>query len=162
VPLLEPEELFQQAHALLGQPSQANLRRAISAAYYGLFHEIARAAADMVVGEDARATDRYDWVYRNVQHTRLRELCRGEARVRWGDDFRKFAEGVVQLQQAREDADYSSVITVSGTDAAAKVVAAQNEVARFKSIAAEVRVQFLTRLLFKPRKSPYPDGALSG
>jgi hypothetical protein len=54
----------------------------------------------------------------------------------------------------RDDADYSSVLAVSGTDAAAKIVAAQNEAARFKNIADDVRLQFLTHLLFKPRKSP--------
>jgi uncharacterized protein (UPF0332 family) len=110
VPLLESEELFRQAHALLEQPSQANLRRAISAAYYGVFHVIARAAADLIVGERYRDTERYDLVYRSVEHTKLRESCRTS---KWEGDFRKFSEAVVQLQQAREDADYSSLLTAT-------------------------------------------------
>ncbi len=137
MPLLDPEELFQQAHVLVGpgqppEPCQANLRRAISAAYYGLFHTIAKAAADLVVGENDRSTDRYDWAYRSVQHGRLREVCSG-ARKKWGDDFGNFGEAVIQLQQAREDADYSPLLTVTRPNAVAKLAAAQNAIAIFKN-----------------------------
>jgi uncharacterized protein (UPF0332 family) len=39
-----PEELLEQAKFLLTlPPNQANLRRAVSAAYYGLFHLLVRA-----------------------------------------------------------------------------------------------------------------------
>ena len=39
-----PEELLEQAKLLLTlQPNQANLRRAVSAAYYALFHLLVRA-----------------------------------------------------------------------------------------------------------------------
>src|SRR5262249_13143111 len=138
VPPLDSEELFQQAHILIrldtpAEPPQANLRRAISAAYYGLFHTIAVAAADMVSGEENRSTNRYDRAYRSVEHSRLRDLCKNEAaRTKWGDDFRNFAEAVVQLQQAREDADYSCLLKVEWADAMAKIAAAENAVARFK------------------------------
>ena len=56
MPPPDREEPFQQAESLINQPSppQANLRRAISAAYYGLFHTVALAAADML---SVKATD---------------------------------------------------------------------------------------------------------
>src|SRR5271166_4054693 len=41
-----PEQLLEQAKFLLTlQPNQANLRRAVSTAYYGLFHLLIRATA---------------------------------------------------------------------------------------------------------------------
>jgi hypothetical protein len=156
VPPLDPEELFQQADSLIRQrnPSQANLRRAISAAYYGLFHTIALAAADMFIGQSNRSTDQYDSVYRSLEHSRLFQLCKNEGQAkRWGDDFHKFADAVVQLRQARENADYSSQVTEYPSNAAAKVAVAREAVIRFKAVAAADRLTFLTMLLFKPRKS---------
>jgi hypothetical protein len=49
MPPLDPEELLEQARRLAAEPTQADLRRAISAAYYGLFHFFLTAAADMIV-----------------------------------------------------------------------------------------------------------------
>jgi len=44
----DPDELLQQADALAGKPAatQADVRRAISAAYYAIFHFCMTAAAD--------------------------------------------------------------------------------------------------------------------
>jgi hypothetical protein len=54
VAILNPEHLFDQADALIlggiGRPRQTDIRRAISASYYGLFHALVTAAADLVIG----------------------------------------------------------------------------------------------------------------
>jgi hypothetical protein len=149
LPLLDPEEMFRQAHTLLEQPSQSNLRRAISAAYYGLFHAIARAAADVIVGKEYRETERYDWVYRSVQHTKLRDLCKNS---KWKADFRNFAETVIQLQEAREEADYSALLTATPSDTISRIAAAQNAVALFEAASDNTRLEFVTLLFFKPRR----------
>jgi hypothetical protein len=52
----DPEELLNQAQQLAGQPTQADLRRAVSSA---LFHFLLTAAADMIVGADKRHTLNY-------------------------------------------------------------------------------------------------------
>jgi hypothetical protein len=72
-----PEHLFERADATAANPMarQTDLRRAISDAYYGLFHFTLTAATDMVVGETERSTARYSWVYRSIDHSRLRTLC---------------------------------------------------------------------------------------
>jgi hypothetical protein len=77
LPPPDPEHLFGQADALAASPQlrQADMRRAISAAHYGLFHFTLTAAADMVVGFDDRSGARYSLVYRSVDHSRLRALC---------------------------------------------------------------------------------------
>lgn len=68
------EDLFKQADALVAQGRQADLRRAISAAYYGLFHFVLTEAADMVVGNADQSSARYSLVYRSVDHKRLLQL----------------------------------------------------------------------------------------
>jgi hypothetical protein len=79
VAILNPEHLFDQADALIlggiGRPRQTDIRRAISASYYGLFHAVVTAAADLVVGQTNRAQPRYGLVYRSIEHKRVRESC---------------------------------------------------------------------------------------
>jgi hypothetical protein len=80
VATLNPDHLFEQADKLVvpspaGPPRQVDLRRAISAAYYGVFHFCLTAAADEFVGVTQRATSRYALVYRSIDHKTFRDLC---------------------------------------------------------------------------------------
>ena len=77
---MNPEHLFEQAESLIqapaaGRPRQVDLRRAISAAYYALFHAILAAAADLVIGTTRRSTVLYELVYRSIDHRALKDLC---------------------------------------------------------------------------------------
>ena len=80
MPIPNPEHLLDQAASLIdqrraGPPRQADLRRAISAAYYGVFHAILITAADMVVGRSRRASPQYVLAYRGIDHKDVRDLC---------------------------------------------------------------------------------------
>src|SRR6516225_6669624 len=79
VAILNPDHLFEQAEELIspraGRPRQVDVRRAISAAYYAIFHAIITAATDQFVGVTNRDESRYGLVYRSVDHRWLRELC---------------------------------------------------------------------------------------
>jgi hypothetical protein len=68
----DPERLFEQADALINEyKSETDLRRAISTAYYGVFHFILRNVADT----GNRSTNLYSMVYRSIEHKPLRDLC---------------------------------------------------------------------------------------
>ena len=80
MPVLNPDHLLEQADRLIappggGAPRQADLRRAISNAYYGVFHAIVTEAADDFVGKTQRQTPRYALLYRSIDHRSLRTLC---------------------------------------------------------------------------------------
>src|ERR1700751_1842071 len=80
VAILNPDHLFEQADKLIspppaGPPRQVDIRRAISAAYYGVFHAVLAAAADQFVGVTKRSTSQYGLVYRSVDHLWLKKLC---------------------------------------------------------------------------------------
>jgi hypothetical protein len=80
VAILNPDHFFQQAERLIvppsaGAPRQVDIRRAISAAYYGVFHATLMAAADQFVGVSKRSSSQYGLVYRSVDHKWLRILC---------------------------------------------------------------------------------------
>ncbi len=119
-----PEHLLEQAERLAipptsGRPRQVDLRRAVSAAYYAVFHFVATAAANEVVRAADRATKRYALVYRSLDHRRLREICE-EARKQtlplryaefappggFGRNIQAFSIATIDLQKGRHAADY--------------------------------------------------------
>src|SRR5205085_9551530 len=86
VTIPNPEHFFEQAEQLVrssgsSRPRQVDYRRAISNAYYGVFHATLTAAADTVVGRGARLSAHYLLVYRSVDHQVLRKLCEEIQRV---------------------------------------------------------------------------------
>jgi hypothetical protein len=164
-----PDHLFEQANALLNlyprrKPRQTELRRAISAAYYGLFHFILTQAADAYVGATRRADPRYALVYRSIQHGGLRALC---LEVRkpilpekfvpyaphkgFGRDIRLFAAALKNLQDKRHDADYDPAISFVRNDAESAIDSARIAIERFKTASAMERQAFLALLLFSVR-----------
>lgn len=167
--VLNPEHLFEQAERLVarrgrGPPRQVDIRRAISAAYYGLFHSIVTAAADQVVGVTNRARSRYGLVCRSVDHKWLRELCREvqkptlsnkykpyEPRNGFGPNIIAFAAVAVALQEKRHEADYDPMIRVNRSDATLAIRTAGAALRRFSNANANRRVTFLSLLLFPPR-----------
>jgi hypothetical protein len=169
VAILNPDHLFEQASNLIassatGRPRQVDLRRAISAAYYGVFHAVLTAAADQAVGSVRRASEHYGLVYRSVSHRGLRELCQEvqkpvpSARYRryqpvggFSRNVRTFAAGLVQLQDARHSADYDPLVTLKRSDALFAVRLARRAVGRFKRASLRNWTVFLTLLLFPPR-----------
>jgi hypothetical protein len=170
VAILNPEHLFEQASTLTlrsrGRPRQADIRRAISAAYYGIFHAIITAAADQFVGGTNRTRRRYGLVYRSVGHAWLRDLCKEvqkqtlpqkfkayEPHGGFGPNIIAFASAVVELQEKRHAADYDPMIRVNRSDAILAVETARAALRRFRRTTAAGRVAFLSLLLFPPRSS---------
>jgi uncharacterized protein (UPF0332 family) len=157
----DPERLFQQAEALVARAHQEDLRRAISAAYYGLFHFILTAAADKAVGANNRTTPQYSVVYRTVDHSHLRGLGiklsgtspQGVALVP-SDGFglvAKFARIAANLYEQRNSADYDPAVTFTPDAAKLSIDQARQAIRWFQQGTAEQQETFLTLLLYKPR-----------
>lgn len=167
--LPSPQHYFQRALRLAaslssGSPRQVDLRRAISDAYYGIFHATLAAAADQFVGVNKRSTNRYVLVYRSISHGAICELCTEVRKpvpprslVRYsplggfGLNLRGYAVGVLELQARRLSADYDPQMRCRRADAVAAVVAAQSALTRFKDTTDAEREAFLALLVFKSR-----------
>jgi hypothetical protein len=91
VTILNPDHLFDQADRLIvstaGPPRQVDLRRAISAAYYGVFHIVATAVADQFVGAGRRSTPEYALAYRRIDH---KALCMDVTAGRLSSIYKRF------------------------------------------------------------------------
>jgi hypothetical protein len=164
--IINPLHLFDQADRLISETSrrQVDLRRAVSAAYYGLFHIATIAAADHVVGKSRRNHPEWSLISRSVGHADLRELCKAlnhppkkydafVPEVGWSSALKDYATAVVVLQQKRHDADYSPSSVFRVSDCKSLVSSARNAAKQFRSIGAdaEERRTFVCLLLFQPR-----------
>lgn len=114
------EDLLEQAKHLLEldtrRPKQASLRRAVSTAYYSLFHLLVEESSEMMVADEALR----HLISRAFEHSEMLDASRGFASANPPDhiknacpkpfsvpkDLREFAETFVDLQAARHKADY--------------------------------------------------------
>jgi uncharacterized protein (UPF0332 family) len=168
VAILNPDHLFEQASKLIsaqaGRPRQADIRRAISAAYYAIFHATITRAVDQFVGVTNRDRSRYGLVYRSVSHAWLRDLCKEAQKATpsnrfrpyapstgFGSNIAAFAAAVIELQEKRHSADYDVMIRVNRSDAALAIATARAALKRFSKASGARRLAFLSLLLFPPR-----------
>jgi len=164
-----PDHLLEQALQLInpppsGPPRQADIRRAISSAYYAVFHLTMTALADEFIGRSHRSTPRYALVYRRIDHRALRELCIEVLRPSptrkyapyipangFGADIEAFCFAATELQQQRHTADYDPIPRFLKLDALVAINAARNAVLCFTQATPAHRRAFLTILLCPPR-----------
>ena len=128
---IRPDWLLRQANELggrgggQGQPRNADLRRAVSAAYYALFHEIVGRVADHLLPQHA-AEDRWE-VGRRVSHACIRNVCawvtgpngpppsvkRSIGLIQQNQNLVDVCDGYQALYTARERADYDNAAAFS-------------------------------------------------
>jgi hypothetical protein len=167
--ILNPEHLFEQAERLIlpppaGPPRQVDLRRAISAAYYAVFHALLTAVADELIGKTKRNTLEYGLAYRTLGHRRLLDLCSDVKKpdlpkgikpyapvAGFGPEIQALATAVIELQEKRHSADYDPMSRVKTADALLAVRTGRSAVARLKKSGDIERRRFLTLLTFPPR-----------
>lgn len=114
------------------RPRQASLRRAVSTAYYALFHLLIRSAVEAQVGFGPTSTHRDigETVARWFTHAQIAAICRqfsgplvpsklrkalpGLAQgVAASPELQGVAQAFLELQEARHDADYNSAARYS-------------------------------------------------
>jgi hypothetical protein len=167
--IFDPDHFFDQGDRLTisprpGPTRQVDLRRAVSSAYYGVFHFTCAALGDYFVGATHRSSPRHALVYRSIDHRALRELCQGIVRATpppklarylpsggLGRDMVAFCGIVPELQDRRHRADYDPTAAFTRTDGHAAVTAGRSAVRRFRAAPVAERAMFLTLLLCPPR-----------
>ena len=169
--IINPEHLFEQADGLIaaeaGRPRKVDIRRATSAAYYGLFHGIIT-AADQYVGVTNRQTSRYGLVYRSVGHDWLRVLCKEVQKPTVSDRFKPhvptngfepdiiaFATAVRELQQKQHAAEYDVMVRMNKSDACLAIGAARAALRRFNTASQSGRVRFSVCCCFSRGRESY-------
>ena len=143
-------------HQILRTPDdwqQAYFRRAVSTAYYAMFHALLQNNADMLYGRETSQPRSPGWtaIYRALTHTRARSKMAPRNMSDFPDVIADFAATFIDLQQQREDADYNpnAIFTYSGTVNA--INRAANDIASFFDAGEDNLRALAAHLLFDHR-----------
>lgn len=131
-----PGDLLDQAKTLARiapkKPKQANLRRAISSAYYALFHYLSEEAVKGFIGTAHQRKPHRDLARRAIGHARLKEVCSeflkstprqllppfwAPAHISTNSDLMTICENLIDLQEFRHRADYDFSVPVTKSKA---------------------------------------------
>lgn len=150
-------QALQLVHMEPRNPKQASLRRAVSTAYYALFHlliseSVANWSRISLRAELGRAFDHGNMkaASNRIQNTRLFAFTTEDPGV--VTSLRAVAKTFVQLQEKRHTADYDNKTFWTPTEALAQVQSAEQAFTRWRSIRNEEIVQaYLVSLIVKNR-----------
>jgi uncharacterized protein (UPF0332 family) len=160
------EDLLAQAHHLAaldrGRPKQANLRRAVSSAYYAVFHLLVANAVLKFIPK--RPTGLIPRVSRAFLHGEMKQACVAFKRRPLGDllqpllgttvssELHSVAIDFVDLQEARHSADYDTAAVFSRASTLAILLKAESVFSNWQVVEGpDEATVFLAALAFGAR-----------
>lgn len=164
----DPVELLAVARLLAREdgiaPTDAQLRRAVSSAYYAVFHKILRAAAERFAGPGQEGSGAYGTLYRSFDHAHMSRVCddlqastlrdrvkRMLRRDSVSQQTRDFAGAFPELQEARHQADYDPTVRFRPSDVGSLIDAAEVAMVAFDLIPPDEQADVLALLMVRTR-----------
>ena len=138
-----------------GRPRQAELRRAVSAAYYALSHSLAQCCADRLAGSTAanRAQQYWRQIYRSLEHGHAKNQCENRsAMAEFPGEIQDFGRQYVLMQGQRQRADYSPEATFSRYRVMQLIEETEAVIGEFDSAPSTDRRAFAIHVLFRQRR----------
>lgn len=125
------------------------LKRAVSTAYYGMFHALCESNADALVGPSARGHDLDLWVqaYRALDHRSAKDRLVSYRQHSPMPEIRDFANVFGSLQANRLDADYNPRSVFTRSRVVRLINGAEAVTRAFVNITARERRLLATHLL---------------
>lgn len=117
------------------RPRQSDLKRALSTAYYAMFHTLCRNCADCLIGgaSSARSDEAWRQAYRSVEHGFSKKQCKNQdVMAKFPKEIEDFASQFKTLQEKRHAADYDPASRFTRLDVGTWVDAAEVSIRRFK------------------------------
>ena len=155
--MIDPQELIATCHKLVPTtttqpPTQADMRRAISTAYYDLFHTLAASNAELIAGQPQSNLSSYAWerVYRRLDHGRAQNNLRA-ALTLLSQGGVNFARTFIDLQDQRQDADYNPTAQINRSATVNFIGQAQIAIRDFAQLTEEERRLLAAQSMFDRR-----------
>ena len=155
--MIDPQELIATCYKLvpptaLPPPSQADMRRAISTAYYALFHTLAASNAELIAGQPRSSISSYAWerVYRRLDHGRAQNNLRGVL-SQLSQSGENFARTFIDLQDRRQEADYDPNASITRTRTLNIIARADTAIGDFAQLTQEERRLLAAQSMFDRR-----------
>lgn len=133
-----------------GPPRQATLRRAISTAYYAVFHAIAFHCANQLVGK-SKSWEYFTPVYRALEHGKTKLVL--EALGKQHEAFASIAQIFIELQRARELADYDPEYRMGRVAVLDLIERARTARDSLQSLSENDKLRLATQLVRQLRKA---------
>ena len=133
-------ELIRASRLLAGgQPSQEALRRAVSTAYYAMFHALATSNADLIVGTKVQV-NQSNWIatYRSLRHFRAENPLHGWPHL-FSLPVQNFAVVIGSIKTERENADYNPVVNFAQNQVITWIDRAEQAIIAFNAASPQER-----------------------
>ena len=129
------------------------LRRAVSTAYYAMFHALARNNADALIGESEteRGTSAWHRIYRALDHRAAYRELRDNALTDSHNQVKQFGNVFRRLQRERHTADYDPQSSFSSSDTLQLIDDAESAINDFLAVPSEERRDLAALVLFPAR-----------
>lgn len=136
-----------------GRPRQAMLRRAVSTAYYAMFHALCQSNADTLVGSSPPGPDVALWLdtYRTLEHRVAKNRLASYIAVRQELAIRDFAQTFGSMQEQRISADYDPTARFVRSQVMAFIDRSEDATRAFVSVPAQARRSLAVYLLVRRR-----------
>ena len=155
---MNPSDLIAIARALLNGviaggaagATQTELRRAVSCAYYAMFHTLARSNADALIGDTPADRQRWAWqqAYRAADHRPTRrKLARSNLGGRFVPAIEDFGALFAIAQTERHSADYDPHRMFHATEIVPFVDRVEASINEFNQIPYDVRRDLAIHIL---------------
>ena len=138
------------------EQAQSHLKRAVSTAYYAMFHAVCTSAADLLPGGAAEPATVAAWLqaYRGPEHTHARNQCRNSGLMApFPAEIREFAHIFVDNQGHRNQADYNPLCEFSLSDVSQVIEDAEVAINDLLAAPAAMRRAFAVTALLRNRAS---------
>jgi uncharacterized protein (UPF0332 family) len=145
-------------------PNDAELRRAVSTAYYALFHNVVAAAAERFMGPGYQNSAGYGIIYRGFEHREIKNICEAlEAstlkekykkalkRTSLSKEIKYFARMFPFIQEQRHGADYDPHVRLFASDVVTLVNATEAAMGAFDRAAADEKADILALMMVGAR-----------
>lgn len=139
-------------HDDIGRPRQALLRRAISTAYYAIFHCLSQSNADVLIGSSRRGSDAWMAAYRQLDHRLAYTRCEQSSVAYFPANVKRFAVVLRNMKELREEADYNPGATFSRIDVYQMIRDVYRAIVVFLREPPSTRRDFAAHVLFKKRQ----------
>jgi len=141
-------------HETDAEQAQTHLRRAVSTAYYAVFHSVCGNASELLNDASGDPVTGPAWIqaYRGPEHTHVRNQCRNASLMAsFPSEIRDFAQTFVRLQSYRNQADYNPLSDFRDAEVARIIDDAEDAINRLSSAPVATRRAFAITVLLRNR-----------
>lgn len=140
------------ARANPGRPNQADLKRAVSTAYYAMFHGLAGQCAVLLIGAGrARSSRAWTQVYRALEHGFSKNACVQVQGLDFPPEIVNFADVFVRMQEERHRADYDPDARFRLAETETLITSSSRAIAELINARRQDRLAFVALVLLRRR-----------